>query len=230
MTTRQMTPAAAAALKTREGCKLDAYQDDGGVWTIGYGETDGVHEGMAITQEQADTWFAREVQPYEDAVEQNVKVDLNDNQFGALVSFVYNVGVPAFLGSTLLKKLNAGCYTCVPGEMLKWVNVHGKRDDGLVNRRNSEGGQWVSGAFVRGAAITPDEPPPIWKHPVVVKGAAAIGSAMTATFSHVTSDDVSKAAAAAQDAASKWHAFGTVGMILSGLLVVWILSDHLRGK
>ena len=223
--TRKMTQEARDALKSREGCRLTAYQDEGGVWTIGYGETDGVIPGMTITQAQADEWFNRAVVPFEECVEQAVKVKLSDNQFGALVSFAYNIGASAFESSTLLKKLNAGDYASVPEQMLLWVKVKGVRDEGLVNRRNSEGGQWAKGAFVRGAAITPDAPPPWWRSPSVLKVGGAVSGAAASAVSHVSSDNIKTATDAAQQAATHWHQFGTVAAILSGALILWLLVE-----
>jgi len=62
-------------------------------------------------------------------------VELNDWQFGALVSLCINIGAKAFTSSTLVKKLNGGDYDSVPRELMKWVNDNGKRVPGLVNRR-----------------------------------------------------------------------------------------------
>lgn len=223
---RQLDADSLQSLKQREGCKLDAYQDQGGVWTIGYGHTGPeVHEGQAITQQQADNLFTADLTEFCQCVETAVKVKLSDSQFGALVSFCYNIGMYAFEQSTLLKKLNAGDYSSVPSEMLKWVNVNHVRDEGLVNRRNSEGGQWVKGAYVRGAQVTPDKPPPFWRHPAVLKVGATVGTAVTSVGSHVTADSVQKATDIASNAAQRWHQFGIVAGALSALLVLWILFD-----
>lgn len=224
--TRKLDQSGIDALKAREGCRLTAYQDTGGTWTIGYGETDGVTPGMTITQEQAEEWFARELVPFEECVEQAVKVALTDNQFGALVSFAYNVGSKNFESSTLLRKLNAGDYGSVPSEMLRWVKVHGITDQGLINRRNSEGGQWVKGAYVRGATITPDTPPPWWRNTTVGKIGGAVAGAAGSAYEHMTSDNIKTAADAATNAATHWPSFGTVAAILSGALIVWTLLDH----
>lgn len=161
--TRQLDQASLDALKQREGCRLTAYKDVGGTWTIAYGHTGDVTEGQVIDQHQADVLLEHDTQWACDCVEHSVNVPLTDNEFGALVSFAYNIGASAFESSTLLKKLNAGDYESVPSEMLRWVKVKGQRSEGLVNRRNSEGGQWVKGAYVTSAAITPDAPPSAWR-------------------------------------------------------------------
>jgi len=85
-----------------------------------------------------------------------VKVPLTDNQFAALVSFIYNVGVSAFKRSTLLKKLNRGDYDSVPVELMKWTRSGDKYPKGLKNRRAAEAGLWVRGEFVAGREVKPE--------------------------------------------------------------------------
>jgi len=143
---RQISPESLEAIAQREGLRLDAYQDTGGTWTIGYGHTEGVKQGDKITQDQATAYLKSDVHAAEECVSSAVKVQLTDNQYGALVSFAYNIGCDAFCSSTLLKNLNTGDYAGVPAQMLRWVQVHGITDNGLINRRNSEGGQWVKGS------------------------------------------------------------------------------------
>lgn len=150
---RNVNKAGEDLIKQWEGLKLKAYLDTGNVWTIGYGHTTAggkpaVHEGMTITKEQADEILRRDLDWAEKAVERLVKVPLSDNQFGALVSFTYNLGEAQVAGSTLLKKLNKGQYDAVPGELSKWVYDNGKKVKGLVNRRAAEAGLWVKGDFV----------------------------------------------------------------------------------
>ena len=101
-------------IKKWEGCKLKAYQDGGGVWTIGYGTTfypqDGskVKEGDTCTQGQADNWLQIHVNNLVVEILHLVKPLLTENQLGALVCFVYNIGIDAFKKSTMLKLLNEG--------------------------------------------------------------------------------------------------------------------------
>jgi len=157
---RKMNVEGLELLKRWEGLRLKAYRDAGGVWTIGYGHTSMagkplVYEGMAISEPQAEEILARDLRQYEKAVEENVKVALSDNQFAALVSFTYNVGIGAFRRSTLLKRLNAGDYDGVPIEMMKWTRAGKKRLKGLENRRAAEAGLWVKGAFVASRAVRP---------------------------------------------------------------------------
>jgi len=158
-----------AHLKKWEGLRLTAYQDSAGIWTIGYGHTSAagkpyVQKGLLITPPQAEEMLARDLVQYEKAVEESVKVGLSDNQFAALVSFTYNVGVSAFKRSTLLKRLNHGDYDSVPQELMKWVNAGGKRLKGLENRRAAEAGLWVKGEFVSSRDVRPS---PVNDNPVL---------------------------------------------------------------
>ncbi|MGA0564183.1 lysozyme [Ancylobacter sp. VNQ12] len=153
---RTVTPEIVAHVKRFEGCKLFAYPDPGSVngepWTIGYGHTSDsflkVRKGMTITQAQADAALEHDLNEVADAVERLVKVHLTDNQFGALVSFAFNVGNKAFANSSLLKKLNAGNYDAVPAELARWNKNDGKVMKGLTNRRAAEAGLWAKGSFV----------------------------------------------------------------------------------
>ena len=125
-------------LKYFEGCKLTAYQDSVGVWTIGYGHTKGVHDGMTITQEQAEQMLLTELEEYEGYIENMVTVPLTQNQFDALVVWVYNLGPTNFKNSTLLKELNAGNYNAASTEIKRWNKAGGKVLAGLVKRREAE--------------------------------------------------------------------------------------------
>jgi lysozyme len=124
-----------------------------GTLTIGYGHTGpDVKPGMVITQEQAEQLLYKDLAPAEQAVSKLVKVDLNDNQFAALVSFTFNAGIGALRESTLLKKLNSGDYASVPGQLALWnkTTINGKKvsSGGLKNRRAAEAGLWVRGDYV----------------------------------------------------------------------------------
>ncbi|WP_407965181.1 lysozyme [Bartonella sp. C271] len=140
-------------LKKWEGLRLHAYQDASDIWSIGYGHTEKagkpiVFEGMVITEKKAETMLLSDLRQYERAVEKAVYVNLSDEQFGALVSFCYNIGIAAFQNSTLLKKLNKGDYESVPIELKKWTKVGGKRLKGLVHRRAAEAELWAKSAYV----------------------------------------------------------------------------------
>lgn len=133
-------------ITTFEGCKLHAYDDGGGVWTIGYGHTRGVSPGMTITQAQAEQFLHEDLERFESYVEDAVQVDVNDNQFSALVCFCFNVGPgnAGFGGSTLLRKLNAGDYDGAVGQFPVWNKVDGEPWLGLTRRRLAEQALFLS--------------------------------------------------------------------------------------
>ena len=124
-----------------EGLELKAYLDSANIWTIGYGTIirNGVKvkKGDTCTIEQAKAYMASDLKSFEAAVNK-VKVPLNQNQFDALVSLTYNIGVNAFANSTLLKKLNTGDYKGAAAQFDVWNKVKGKVVQGLVNRRAKE--------------------------------------------------------------------------------------------
>ena len=142
-------------IKHFEGCPTDeegnvvAYQDAVDVWTIGYGHTKGVQEGDKWTKEKAEFMLWRELEDeYEGYVNDYVHVPLNQNQFDALCSWVYNLGPANLKVSTLLKKLNNGEYEEVPAQIKRWNKAGGKVLEGLVRRRNAEalmfeGKEWL---------------------------------------------------------------------------------------
>ena len=129
------SPKGIALLKSLESCKLQSYQDSKGVWTIGYGHTTNVVEGMSCAQAEADIWLVQDLVETEGKVSRVVKVPLSQNQFDALVCFTFNVG---HVGETMLKKLNFGDYSGAAGEFQRWIKSANKVVRGLENRRLRE--------------------------------------------------------------------------------------------
>ena len=125
-------------IKKFEGCRLKAYYCSGGVLTIGYGHTGGVKETDVITQEEADKLLKGDILKFEQYVSDNVKVDLDQSQFDALVAWTFNLGPGNLRESTMLKKLNNRDYESVPFEMRRWNKAGGKTLDGLIRRREAE--------------------------------------------------------------------------------------------
>ncbi len=121
-----------------EGCRLTAYPDTGGVWTIGYGHTRGVHEGMTCTREQAQAWLKEDIQAASDAVNRLVQISLKQSEFDALVDFVFNLGAGAFARSTMLKDLNAGNLAAAAMQFPLWDHDAGRVLAGLLHRRLAE--------------------------------------------------------------------------------------------
>lgn len=121
-----------------ENCKLRAFQDTGGVWTIGYGHIHGVKPGDECSKDQAAIWLSEDVNIAESAVNRLVKIVLTQNQFDALVDFCFNVGTGAFANSTLLKYLNASKIEQASNEFKRWDMDDGRHIAGLANRRKAE--------------------------------------------------------------------------------------------
>lgn len=137
--TRIVNDAGVALVREFEGCRLDAYRCPAGMPTIGYGATGpDIRMGMVWTQEQADARLVEDLARFADGVERLVEVDLSDNQFAAIVSFAFNVGLGALRDSTLLRKLNAGDYLGAADQLPRWARAGGRIMPGLSRRRLAE--------------------------------------------------------------------------------------------
>lgn len=135
-------------IKKFEGCELEAYLCPAGVWTIGYGHTKDVKEGDKINKEEADYLLQEEMIEYESYINDFVEVPLNQNQFDALCSWVYNLGPTNLKNSTMLRVLNEEKYADVPQEIKRWNKAGGEVLDGLIKRREAEakmfaGEEWL---------------------------------------------------------------------------------------
>ena len=125
-------------IKKFEGLRLKAYKCSANVLTIGYGHTGGVKETDKITLEEADSLLEKDIAKFEEYVNDNEMVKLNQSQFDALVAWTFNLGPGNLRSSTMLKKLNNGEYESVPFEMRRWNKAGGKTLDGLIRRRQAE--------------------------------------------------------------------------------------------
>ena len=140
-----------------EGFKPRAYHDAGGKLTIGVGhlltrselsagkiwiQGEAVRYAAGLSDRQVLDLLAQDLEGAENAVNEGVEVELQQNQFDALVSFCFNVGATAFKNSTLLRGLNQGNYEEVPAQLRRWVHCHGAVVAGLVNRRENEIDLW----------------------------------------------------------------------------------------
>ena len=125
-------------IKHFEGCELEAYKCAAGVWTIGYGHIKGVTSDSVITQEQAEQMLVEELNEYEGYINNMVTTPLSQNQFDALVSWVYNLGGGNLKASTLLKVVNSGDFNGVPEQIMRWNKAGGKVLEGLTRRRQAE--------------------------------------------------------------------------------------------
>ncbi len=132
-----------ALIRACEDCRLTAYRDAVNVWTIGVGHTTAagapaVTAGMTITDAQAGSILANDLAACERDVARLVTVPLNQGQFDAMASWVFNLGAGNLSKSTLLNRLNAGDYAAAADEILKWNRAGGKVLNGLTKRRKAE--------------------------------------------------------------------------------------------
>jgi len=146
---RRINEAGLELIKSFEGLQLDARPDAVGEWTIGHGHTSAmgppeVVKGMRITPDEAEAILREDLQPFEQAVESALTIETTDDQFAALVSFAFNVGIESFASSTLLRKHNAGDFAGVADEFLRWTIAGGQEPPGLVRRREAERALYLS--------------------------------------------------------------------------------------
>ncbi len=140
-----MNKFAIAIIKRFEGCRLQAYPDVGGVWTIGYGYTGPeVVKGLVISQLDADSLLTKDLYEFESGVNNLVKVTLSQQKLAALISFAYNLGLGALTSSSLLKAVNASQFDVAADKFLKWDHVNGKVIKGLTARRAAERALFLS--------------------------------------------------------------------------------------
>jgi lysozyme len=142
----EMNEAGIALLKEFEGCRLEAYQDQVGVWTIGYGDTgDWVVEGTSITQERAEELLQeRLAKEFEPGVDHALTETPKANEFSAMVCLAYNIGCGAFRHSSVLRNFNAGDKEAAADSFLKWDTAGGKVNAGLLRRRKAERALFLS--------------------------------------------------------------------------------------
>ncbi|MEQ9887555.1 lysozyme [Pectobacterium zantedeschiae] len=127
-------------IKSFEGLRLTKYLDTAGRWTIGYGHLILSNENFnnGITTQEADLLLRQDLKTAETGVQHCVKVDLNGNQFGALTSFAYNLGVENLEESTLLRLLNQGDYDAAADQFPRWDKDGEQIVEGLLHRREAE--------------------------------------------------------------------------------------------
>ncbi|WLI75099.1 lysozyme [Kosakonia sp. H02] len=136
-----------ALIKSFEGLRLEKYKDAVGKWTIGYGHLILPNESFPrpITEAEAEALLRADLQMTERGVHKLVTVDLNQNQFDALVSFTFNLGAGNLQTSTLLKLLNQGQYAQAADQFPRWNKAGGKVLAGLTRRREAERGLFLKG-------------------------------------------------------------------------------------
>ena len=138
----QISDQGLAIIRQCEGLRLKAYLCPAGVWTVGYGHTHGVSEGLHITSAEADKLLLQDVAPIEDFLH-TLRINFRQGQFDALASFIFNVGLSAFRQSTLLRKIMTDASDeAITAEFLRWNKAGGKVLPGLNARRKQEAALW----------------------------------------------------------------------------------------
>ena len=147
-------------IKKWEGLRLKAYKDPIGILTIGYGHTSAAGEpkvkaGMVITQEQAEEILINDLRVFEAGVQKLLKRNPTENQFAAMVSLAFNIGLGNFAKSSVLARFNEGRFTDAGYCFGLWNKAGGKVLQGLINRRADEARLFMS------KASSEPVPPPI---------------------------------------------------------------------
>jgi lysozyme len=196
---------------------------DDGKWTIGFGCTEGITEGMIWTRAEAEMAFRDELSRFEAAVNRLVKVPISQNAYDALVSFSYNCGEGALSKSSLLKKLNAGDHAGAAQQFGYWVNSNGvKNVPGLVRRRREEAAVFLrpdKPATVAAAETVPDMPQTVEATAPVaktVKGSRTISGALV-TLAGTIGAFFKDAIGIVMEAASQIEIMAPAASVLSGL-------------
>lgn len=175
-------------LKNLERSHPELVKLSGTPWTCGYGSTRGVTPDTYWTKDEALVRLDQDLDDAQSAVERLVKVKLNDFQYGALTSLVFNIGSGNFSGSNLLKRLNEGKYEAAAARFDDWVKVRNQEtgklefNQGLKNRRDVEKALFLRGSFVESnnivpVEVTPDVEKPVAKDPGVAIPAVTTGAA-----------------------------------------------------
>ena len=125
-------------IKHFEGVKLKSYQDSVGVWTIGYGSTLGIKEGVEISEQEAEDLLIHDISRFESGVSDLINVPLYQHEYDALVSFSFNLGSGALQRSTMRSLINNRRYEGAAEEFGKWVYAGGNILLGLQRRRDAE--------------------------------------------------------------------------------------------
>lgn len=205
---RRINAEALALVQRWEGLRLEAYRCPAGVLTIGYGHTRDVQEGQRITEAEAGRLLREDLARFEAAITRLVRVPLTDGQFGALVSWCFNIGEEAARRSTLIRRLNAREYDAVPVELMRWNKVGRRVVAGLTNRRAAEAGLWARGAQVSSNYVTPSPGGTVGEAAATGTGRAAIGLGTAGALSTVAQH------------ADLISALGYVGPVVSVVLII----------
>jgi lysozyme len=205
-----------------------AYRCPANKWTIGYGCTEGVKEGMIWTEAEAEENLRKEIAKFEAGVTRLVTTEINQNEFDSLTSFAYNCGLGALKKSALLKKLNKGDKIGAAREFAKWRRGGGRVLPGLVSRRERE-----TALFLK-PVVQPEEPympQEVAKVTEVSKPVVAVGAATVATVAAPVVPPVTFPSPPDLGPVTDWTTYGDrIGSVgswvmtnptLTGLCVLW---------
>lgn len=202
-------------LKQFEGCRLKAYKDIVGIWTIGYGFTKGVKEGDVTTQAQCDARLVEELREYEDAVRKALIASYSQNEFDAIVLLTWNIGIAGMARSSVVKAHNRLDNQAAARAFGLWNKAGGKEVVGLTRRRASEAALYLTPEPNEKDLPMPqkvDEEKPMTESTINRAGAIAGSTAAIAGATQVI-DIVNKLDLAS---ISSW--------VVPGLLVVTVIS------
>ncbi len=159
----KMTQDGIELIKQFEGFRAKAYRDAVGVWTIGYGHTSlagkpEVTSSLKISRDEASEILRKDVEMFARGVDAEVKVQLSDAQFFALLSFAYNVGLGNFKSSSVLAAVNRRDFEMVPRRLALWNKAGGQVLPGLVKRRAAEATLFMAGSKAENTGLPVDVP------------------------------------------------------------------------
>lgn len=180
-------------IKEFEGCRLNAYQDIVGVWTIGYGFTKNVLPNETMTQEECEMRLLEELSSYEQAVHEATGGKYTQNQFDAMVSLAWNIGIAGLRKSSVVKAHNRGDYQAAARAFGLWNKAGGKSIPGLTRRRAAESVLYLTPEVYQATLAMPqrvDEEKPMVSSTINRAGVVAGGTATIAGISQ-TVDTVS---------------------------------------
>jgi lysozyme len=217
-------------IKSFEGCSLKAYKCPAGIWTIGYGTTAAAgvgvipHEGMKITQAQADHYLEITIEKFSTEVATLLTRATTQNEFGAFVSLAYNIGVGAFKKSSALRYFNAGEHAKAADAILMWNKAGGKVLAGLTRRRMAERDLFLTESLVIATRIETRET-------VAAPDALRENPAESSTMQAGTIQIVSAAGAGVSAVSALTGTAQIVAMVFCGVVVLaalWIMRERLR--
>ena len=213
----KISPAGIDLIKKSESCRLKAYKCPAGKWTISYGLTgDWVHEGMEISQDEADQLFNSHLVQF-DASVQRLCPDAAPNQHSAMVSLAYNIGTGAFAKSSVCRLHNAGRFAEAAQAFALWNRAGGKVLSGLVKRRAAEAALYLEGADVTSAPNADGEKPLTTSRTIngqAIAGAATVIPAAASALPHDWTDQIKEALTGIP---ADWATYAVLGLTLLGI-------------